>query len=343
MYTDLPADQLAAYLGSQQDPEDFDAFWAQTLAEAQAHPLDVRLERVNTVLSTVDVWDVTFNGYGGEPIRAWLRVPAGASGPLPGVVQFVGYGGGRGDASENLFWASAGFAHLQMDTRGQGAGWSKGATPDASGSAGPQVPGVMTRGIADPQSYYYRRLFTDAVRAVAALQSLDVVDPARCAAVGGSQGGASAVAAAALAPGLAAVCAYVPFLSDLPRAVQVTDAYPYREVRDYLSVHRTQAEQVLGTLSYFDAVNFARRATVPALFSVALMDEVTPPSTVYAAYNNYAGTKELLVWPYNGHEGGGIEDEVAAARFLQGLLAVSEPAGQPMAAETATAAASTSA
>ncbi|MBF4993228.1 acetylxylan esterase [Arthrobacter gandavensis] len=321
MYSDLPADQLTAYRGSQQDPEDFDAFWAQTLAEAQAHPLDVRLERAETVLSTVDVWDVTFNGYGGEPIRAWLRLPAGSGGPLPGVVQFVGYGGGRGDASENLFWSSAGFAHLQMDTRGQGAGWSKGATPDASGSAGPQVPGVMTRGVLDPHTYYYRRLFTDAVRAVAALQSLDAVDPARCAAVGSSQGGASALAAAALAPGLAAVCANVPFLADLPRAVHVTDAYPYREVRDYLAVHRTQAAQVMDTLAYFDVVNFSRRAQPPALFSVALMDVVTPPFTVYAAYNTYAGTKDLLVWPYNGHEGGGVEDQIAAARFLRRTLA----------------------
>ena len=337
MYSDLPADQLATYLGSQSEPAGFDEFWAQTLAAAQAHPLGLTLEPVETVLSTLDIWDVTFNGYGGEPIRAWLRMPAGSRGPRPGVVQFVGYGGGRGDAQENLFWASAGFAHLQMDTRGQGAGWSKGATPDASGSAGPQGPGVMTRGITDPHTYYYRRLFTDAVRAVEALQSLDAVDPARCAAVGGSQGGASALAAAALAPELAAVVAYVPFLSDIPRAVQITDAYPFRELRDYLAVHRTQVQQVHQTLQYFDSVNFAKRARVPALFSVGLMDEVTPPSTVYAAYNNYGGPKDLLVWPYNGHEGGGIEDDAAAAAFLQWVLSA---AVQPIATDTVTAAAS---
>ncbi|MBD8043319.1 acetylxylan esterase [Arthrobacter sp. Sa2BUA2] len=321
MYSDLPVDQLAGYLGSQTDPAGFDGFWEETLAEAQKHPLDVVLEPAASALGTLRVWDVTFNGYGGERIRAWLRVPAEASGPLPGVVQFVGYGGGRGDVHENLFWASAGFAHLHMDTRGQGADWSRGATPDASGSAGPQGPGVMTRGVTDRHTYYYRRLYTDAVRAVEALQSLDLVDSSRCAAVGGSQGGAMALAAAALAPGLSAVAAYVPFLSDLPRAVQITDAYPYRELRDYLAVHRGQPEQVMQTLQYFDAVNFSRRARIPALFSVGLMDEVTPPSTVYAAYNNYAGPKELLVWPYNGHEGGGIEDEVAAAGFLRRVLA----------------------
>ena len=28
------------------------------------------------------------------------------------------------------------------------------------------------------------------------------------------------------------------------------------------------------------------------------------PSTVFAAYNHYAGPKDIRVWPYNGHEAG---------------------------------------
>jgi cephalosporin-C deacetylase-like acetyl esterase len=36
----------------------------------------------------------------------------------------IGYGGGRGFATDNLYWASYGFAWLLMDTRGQGSSWS---------------------------------------------------------------------------------------------------------------------------------------------------------------------------------------------------------------------------
>ncbi|WP_257955964.1 acetylxylan esterase [Nocardioides sp. B-3] len=58
----------------------------------------------------------------------------------------------------------------------------------------------------------------------------------------------------------------------------------------------------------------AARADVPALFSVALMDDVCPPSTVYAAYNHYAGPKEIEVYTYNEHEGGGVaRDELTIA------------------------------
>lgn len=321
MYSDLPADQLKAYTSSQTRPEDFDGFWSETLEQAQSHPLNLKVTPKPTVLEAIDIYDVEFAGWNGEPVRAWLRVPHGATGPLACVVEFVGYGGGRGEAHENLLWAGAGFAHLQMDTRGQGASWSRGATPDGAGSAGPQVPGVMTRGILDPQTYYYRRLITDAVRAVQAARELTAVDPNRVAVTGISQGGGVALAAAALCPDLRAAVLRVPFLSDFPRALQITDAYPYREVSDFLSVHRTEAERAQATLRYFDGVNFAPHATIPAMFTAGLMDVTTPPSTVYAAYNAYAGPKQITAWPFNGHEGGGSEDDVAAVHFLREMTA----------------------
>jgi cephalosporin-C deacetylase len=49
------------------------------------------------------------------------------------------------------------------------------------------------------------------------------------------------------------------------------------------------------------------------------MDAVCPPSTVFAAYNHYAGPKEIDVWPYNGHEGGAAFQRVRHMRFLAGL------------------------
>ncbi len=319
MYTDLPEVDLRRYVSAQVDPSDFDMFWAETLAEANTRDLDVAISAVDTGLTTLDVYDVSFCGYGGQRVHAWLRVPAGTCTPLPTIVQFHGYGRGRGQAFENLLWASAGFAHFEMDVRGQGFGGSTGDTADNVGS-GPQAPGFVTRGIDSRETYYYRRLFTDAVRAVAAARSLPAVDPTRVGVTGISQGGGIALAVAGLVPDVAAIVARVPFLCDFPRASVITDAYPYREIGQYLATHRLKAARVHDVLSYFDGVNFAKRATAPLVMTVALMDPVCPPSTVFAAFNNYAGPKQITVWPYNGHEGGAWEDDALALRAFRTQL-----------------------
>ena len=193
-------------------------------------PRPARYERVDTGLRSVETFDVTFPGFDGQPIRGWLQLPAGAGGPLPCVVTYVGYGGGRSLPADHLLWASAGYAHLVMDTRGQGSGWTPGDTPDAGAAGDPQAPGVMTRGIEDPAGYYYRRLMTDAVRAVDAAKAHPAVDPARIAVGGGSQGGGLALAVAGLRSDLRAAFMDVPFLCHYRRASEITDAAPYVEL-----------------------------------------------------------------------------------------------------------------
>ncbi len=317
---DLSLDELESYAPELAEPAGFDEFWEQTLAATRAHELAASFAAVDSELTAIETLEVTFAGFGGHPIHGWLHLPAGLEPGrrLPGVVQFQGYGGGRGLVHEHVLWGLAGYAHLVMDNRGQGSGWTAGDTADPVGS-GPSQPGFMTRGITDCREHYYRRLFADAVRAVDALRAHARVDPDRIAVAGGSQGGAMSLAVSALAPGVSAALIDVPFLCHIARGIELADSDPYAEVTRYLRVHRTH-EQALATLSFFEGVSFARRAQVPALFSVGLMDTICPPSTVYAAYNAYAGPKEIAVYHENDHEGGGPVHEVRKLRWLRTLF-----------------------
>ena len=193
--TDLSYDELVDYRPALEAPADFDEFWAGTLAEARAFGGAPVLTAVSdTLLTTTDVFDVRFPGWNGEPIAAWLLLPKDADAPLPVIVKYLGYSGGRSFPTDHLLPPAAGYAHLVVDNRGQGHD-----TPDHDQGTGTQwVNGFMTRGIEDPHDYYYRRLFTDAVRAVDAVRGLDAVDADRVAVVGQSQGGGTALAAAAL-------------------------------------------------------------------------------------------------------------------------------------------------
>jgi cephalosporin-C deacetylase len=319
---DLPLAELRAYRPERTEAPDFDAFWAGTLADARAAATDPVFERIATPLRAVTVDDVTFSGFGGQPIKAWLLAPAGATGPLPTVVEYVAYGGGRSLPFQWLQWAAAGYAHLVMDTRGQGSSWSPGDTPDLEGDAsagGGNYPGFVTRGVGRPGSWYYRRLITDAVLAVDAALRHPLVDGSRLAVTGKSQGGGLSLAVAGLRADVRAAMPDVPFLCHWRRAVEVTDDFPYQELTRYLSIHREAEDDVFRTLSYGDGLNFAARASAPALFSVGLMDVICPPSTVFAALNHYAGPHDIRVWPYNGHEAGELVGQSDRYAFLEGL------------------------
>lgn len=315
---DLSLTELRDYRPAVEEPEDFEDFWRQTLTETRAHELSAELRPVDNKLSVIDSYDVTFAGFGGHPVKAWLHVPAGASTPLPTVVHYQGYSRGRGFAHQYTQWAQAGWAHFVMDTRGQG--WSDGGgsdTTDASPDAGIRhAPGFMTAGITDPNTYYYRRVYADAVRLLEVARTSELCDAAKLIVTGGSQGGGITLAAAGLAPlggiDLVGAAPDVPFLCHFQRALEVTDAHPYGEITQFLAAWRDQVEPAYRTLGYFDGVNLARRAKAPALFSVGLMDPVCPPSTVFAAYNHYGSTagsaadidKHINVYSHNQHEGG---------------------------------------
>ncbi|MBN9390410.1 MAG: acetylxylan esterase [Chloroflexi bacterium] len=316
-YFDLPYEQLQTYLPDRQEPADFGAFWQETLDQARSFPLDARFEPVDYGLRTVEAFDVTFNGYGGQPIKGWLLLPRQRSGPVPCVVEFIGYGGGRGFPTDWLLWSSAGYAHLIMDTRGQGSNWRRGDTPDPEiDGSNPQFPGFMTRGVLSPKTYYYRRVFTDGVRAVEAALSHPAIDAERIAVSGGSQGGGISLAVAGLEPRVKVTMPDVPFLCHFQRATQITDSHPYQEIVVFCKSQRDRIETVFDTLKYFDGMNFASRSQAQAFFSVSLMDDICPPSTVFAAYNHYAGPKKIKVWQFNKHEGGEGFQALEKVRFL---------------------------
>jgi cephalosporin-C deacetylase len=318
---------------TQPEPDDFDAFWKATLDAADG-PVILSAHPEPNGLPLLDCWDVTFAGFDGDPIRAWYTRPAGRHDPLPAVVEFAGYGRGRGLPHERLTWPAAGYAHLLMDNRAQGDRYGSGGdTPDPQGTA----EGLITRGILSPWDHYYRRLITDAARAVHAVRALPGVDPARVAVAGNSQGGGLALAVAGLIPDLAAVLTSAPFLCQIQRAVDLARTEPYQLIADYLAVHRDAVPAVWNTLAYVDAVTFARRAVAPVHFGIGLRDTVCPPDTGFAAYEQYGTangrsappSRTMRVYPYNGHEGGEAFHTRDQLRWLASILAPGRDAHGP--------------
>ena len=322
-FFDLSLDELYKYKGSAEEPKDFDEFWINTLKENN-HKTEAQYTLIDTHLKLFDVCSVSFKGYSQHTINGWYIAPKYArerNEKLTCVITYPGYGGGRDYPNKHLLYPSAGYSVFVMEVRGQGAEGGNGAiTPDPIGSS-PHADGFLTMGIHDKKDYYYKRVFIDAVKSIEAAKEHTLTE--KIVISGGSQGGGISLAVLGLSSftkeKIEAAMIDVPFLCDYKRACTITDTLPYNEIARFCKTNRMYEKTAFETLSYFDGAFFAKRSKVKALFSVGLMDIICPPSTVFDAYNNYAGDKSINVYSFNGHEGGDNEQNERKLEFLDSL------------------------
>lgn len=85
--TELTGQELVSYDPAPDVPEDLGQFWQATLAEARGYEMRPSFTPVLTYLDAFEIFDVCFPGYGDQPVRAWLHLPANARHRLPVVVQ----------------------------------------------------------------------------------------------------------------------------------------------------------------------------------------------------------------------------------------------------------------
>lgn len=299
---DLPLEELHTYKPELTMQNDFDAFWEEQRMKSLNHPLDAQITKVEYPAKNVSVYEVVYKGIDGTPVHGWYTVPERsiAMAPMPVVIGYHGYSFDRGYPCDNLHWAIMGIASFTVDTRGQA-----GKTPDYATYPHGSVPGFLTQGILDPETYYYKHAYMDCVRAVDFVCSREEIDPERIVVSGGSQGGGLALAVAGIDKRPKLMLNIFPFLCHFIRAVEIHTQGPYHEIKEWFRRYDKQQkleDQVYNTLSYFDGMNFASRVKAKTQMVITLQDQVCPPSTCFAAYNHLAGEKELLVYQEYGHE-----------------------------------------
>lgn len=299
----MPLSQLLEYKGRNPKPDDFDAFWDASLAEMHAIDPSVSLSAASFQVRNVECFDLTFTGVRGANIYAKHLRPAHADGPLPAILHFHGYTWRSSDWAEYLGWVAAGFAVFALDCRGQA-----GKSEDPGGVTGNTHSGHIIRGLDDsPSKLLYRDIFLDTAQLARIAMEMPEIDASRVAARGGSQGGALTLACAALEPRVARAVPEFPFLCDYLRVWEMDLCRgAYGEIKTFFRhfdpLHEREAE-IFRRLGYIDVQHLAPRIQAHTLMAVGLMDETTPPSTCFAAYNKITAKKDVVIYPDFAHEG----------------------------------------
>ena len=285
---------------TQSDPPDFDAFWDEERKRLAAVPLDAKWTplpdygNADAECSQVNIQSVGLTG-GTSRLYGILCAPR-ASGKYPALLSVPGagvrpYRGLAELAGRGLITFQIGIHGIPViqpqevyDSLGRG------------GLSGYQVSGLDSR-----DRYYYRRVYTGTLRANDFLVSLAQWDGKNLGVTGGSQGGALAIVTAGLDRRVTRLAAYYPALSDVTGYLHArAGGWPHMfRAAAGPNFHRDEAK--IATSRYYDVVNFARRVTVPGLYSWGFNDEVCPPTSMYAAYNVITAPKRLILAFDTGH------------------------------------------
>lgn len=292
-------------------PGDFQEFWKDVMEQLAGVSLDARITP-DSLRSNEDVLvsQATYRSLDGLEIATWYCVPAKGEGPFPAILYLPGY---KGEPSLRRDWGAKGVIHLTVSVRGKLRSNSR---------FNPGYPGLLTHGIESRDTYGYRGVIADCVKAVDFLLSRPEVDNQRIYACGSSQGGGLTLITTALRSEIRGGVSGYPFLCCFPESMSMFRSYPYDELSCYARAYPDRVPQMLETLSYFDAVNFVEWIKCPMVVGIAMDDEVCPPETSYAAYQGLGGPKELWLFPNSGH-GNAHDYPAKESQWLEGQISAS--------------------
>ena len=342
-YTQQDIARLGECRGMTPVPADFDEFWQERMAEADAQELSWELVGASRAQGGADLaalahahvpcelYDLWFYGMGGARLHAKYLVPtqalAATQAPegepcasVPLVLQFHGYPGTSRSWLEQMSYVGMGMAILAFDCPGQG-----GPGDDVGGYKGTTVSGHIVAGLdGDPAGLYYVRCHQDIRILCRVVRELKGIDLSRVYVNGASQGGGLGIATCALNPELVSRAAILyPFLSDYRRVCELgADEIAYEGLRYYtrwFDPCGARADETFAKLAYIDSVSFAHLVRCEVLFGTGLADNVCPPPTQCAVYNNLVCPKRRVLFPDFGHEEIQAFDDLIIDFFNVGL------------------------
>ncbi|BCN31616.1 acetylxylan esterase [Anaeromicropila herbilytica] len=300
------------YLPELTKREDFEEFWRQTITLSKSVTLGVTLEKVDYPSPYVDVYDLTYKGYDGTDIKGWYMIPKFTkSEKLPCLIHYHGFTNGRNLPHEYMPWIMMGMVVIVMECRLQG-----GDTGSNVNYPGGLFHNVNSLGILDKSKYYYRAVYMDAMRAIDFAVSCENVDSSKIILHGASQGGALVMAMAALDERAALAIADVPSNSNIEARIEGEHG-SFQCLTDYIRRYPNRWDTVYETVSYYDTMNMADKIKCPVLASVALKDNICPAKCYYATYNRITAQKDIVVYPFNGHDGCGMVHMQKKLEFIK--------------------------
>ena len=277
-------------------PDDFLKFWADARKEQLKIPLGRKMillpERCD---SLINVYEVSVqNNRNGSRIYGILCVPK-KPGKYPALLKVPG-------AGARPYYGDTALAHKGIITFEIGIHGITVTQPNQfyyDLAFGP-LYNYYFLNLDNRDTYYYNRVYLGCLRAVDLLVSLPEVDTSRIAVYGGSQGGALSIVTAALDHRVKYIAAFYFALSDMTGYLHGrAGGWPHMFSPN--NIKSMGSKEKINVSAYYDVANFAKLINIPGIYGWGFNDEVCPPTSIYAAYNNIHAPKETVITKESGH------------------------------------------
>ncbi|MDR3711426.1 MAG: acetylxylan esterase [Puia sp.] len=294
-------------------PEDFQQFWDKAKADNAGIPMDARMTLLpDRCTGAVNVYQVNLQNYKpGARLYGILCVPK-KEGKYPAVLEVPG--AGVRPYSGDIKLAEKGVITLQIGIHGVPVIMDRQVYDDMSAG---WLNAYWTYNMEDKDQYYFKRVYLGCVRANDFLVSLPQYDGTNLGVTGGSQGGALSIVTASLDPRVKCLAAFYPALCDMTGYLHGR-AGGWPHIFDQNNPqHRSDNE--IANMAYFDVLNFAKLLKAPGMYSWGYNDEVCPPTSTFAAYNQITAPKSLFLSLETGHWSFPEQNEKLTGWLLQQL------------------------
>jgi len=277
------------------EPEDFDKFWKNAVEQISSQPLDVKMEVMEKYSNDKqNTYKISFANINSARIYGFLSIPTG-KGPFPAIVTIPGAGMGRNQPSWATNWGKIGVIGLLMNVHSYNPYVSTEILKEKYKESNKPTMYYL-QGAPDRDKYFFKNSIIGINRAIDYVAALPEFNKKQFVIYGSSQGGGHSLILAGLNKNITAAIANVPALCD--NGGYLEDRVPGWP--KMLVPHKNDPAWVKMS-GYFDAVNFAKRITVPTVVGVGFIDSTCPPSSVYAAYNVIKAPKKIINDPTMGH------------------------------------------
>jgi cephalosporin-C deacetylase-like acetyl esterase len=291
---------------TQVEPEDFDAFWDEGKARLARIPLDAKRTLLPEYCTAgVNVYHVSFRtvgSAGGQYVSRFYGIlcEPRAEGKYPAVLRVPG-AGVRPYVPVDTRMAERGAITLTVGIHGIPVNLPAELYDQMRSST---LNGYHLYNLDNKDAYYYRRVYLSCVRSNDFLTSLPNWNGKDLVVMGGSQGGQLTIVTTALDARVTGCSAQFPAYCDVTGYLHGrAGGWPHMFRPDWRTGKNFHAEnpQKLGTTSYYDSVNFAKRIRAPGVYSWGYNDETCPPTSMFAAYNQIKAPKTLVLSLIAGH------------------------------------------